>query len=72
MMSAVRYLHQQGIAHRDIKLENFLFEEPGMHSPLKLIDFGLSKHFDKNESMHQVSDVTDRSSAEMEKETEEE
>ena len=54
MLSAVRYLHQQGIAHRDLKLENFLFEQPGMHSPLKLIDFGLSKHFDCNESMHQV------------------
>jgi calcium-dependent protein kinase len=54
MLSAVRYLHQQGIAHRDLKMENFLFEQPGMHSPLKLIDFGLSKHFDSNESMHQV------------------
>jgi serine/threonine protein kinase len=54
MLSAVRYLHEQGIAHRDLKLENFLFEQPGMHSPLKLIDFGLSKHFDENESMHQV------------------
>ena len=54
MLSAVRYLHGQYIAHRDLKLENFLFEQPGMHSPLKLIDFGLSKHFDENESMHQV------------------
>jgi calcium-dependent protein kinase len=54
MLSAVRYLHEQGIAHRDLKLENFLFEQPGMHSPLKLIDFGLSKHFDPKESMHQV------------------
>ena len=54
MLSAVRYLHEQGIAHRDLKLENFLFEQPGMHSPLKLIDFGLSKHFDEKESMHQV------------------
>jgi calcium-dependent protein kinase len=54
MLSAVLYLHQHGIAHRDLKLENFLFEKPGMHSPLKLIDFGLSKHFDPNESMHQV------------------
>ena len=55
ILSAVRYLHEQGIAHRDLKLENFLFEQPGMHSPLKLIDFGLSKHFDENEMMHQVN-----------------
>ena len=54
MFSSVKYLHKQNIAHRDLKLENFLFEQPGMHSPLKLIDFGLSKHFEAGELMHQV------------------
>ena len=44
MLSAVLYLHHKGIAHRDLKLENFLFEEPGMQNPLKLIDFGLSRY----------------------------
>jgi hypothetical protein len=54
MFSAVKYLHSKGIAHRDLKLENFLFEEPGMQNPLKLIDFGLSKHFVPKEKMRQV------------------
>lgn len=39
---------------RDLKLENFLFEDKGTNSPLKLIDFGLSKHFSPHEQMRQV------------------
>lgn len=38
---------------RDLKLENFLFEGESSSSPLILIDFGLSKHYDKTERMHQ-------------------
>ena len=44
MLSAVNYLHENGIVHRDLKLENFLFEDSSPSSPLILIDFGLSKH----------------------------
>ena len=54
MMSSVKYLHEHNIVHRDIKLENYLFEKPGTFSCLKLIDFGLSKHFDENETMRQL------------------
>ena len=54
MISAVAYLHHHGIVHRDLKLENFLFEEKSIDADLKLIDFGLSKHFHEHESMHQV------------------
>ena len=54
MLSAVSYLHHHGIVHRDLKLENFLFETKSTDSNLKLIDFGLSKHFHDHEQMHQV------------------
>jgi calcium-dependent protein kinase len=41
MLMAVNYLHNVGIVHRDLKLENFLFTEKGGRV-LKLIDFGFS------------------------------
>ena len=50
-LSAVTYLHSQGIVHRDLKLENFLFATKEDNSILKMIDFGLSKHF-KYDDVH--------------------
>lgn len=43
MLLAVNYLHQHNVVHRDIKLENFLYEDPSDQARLKLIDFGFSK-----------------------------
>ncbi|GMH71216.1 hypothetical protein TrST_g10482 [Triparma strigata] len=45
VLCAIRYCHSKGIIHRDLKLENFIFESYGSNAKLKLIDFGLSKHF---------------------------
>ena len=53
MVSSVRYLHSKGVVHRDLKLENFLFSTPDANSQLKMIDFGLSKHFDIGEVCHE-------------------
>ncbi|CAM9191729.1 unnamed protein product [Discosporangium mesarthrocarpum] len=52
MLSAVRHCHANGICHRDLKLENWVFESLAPDAELKLIDFGLSKHFGKDEVMH--------------------
>ncbi len=45
ILDAVNYLHAHGVCHRDIKPENILFSTIEEESPLKLIDFGLSKIF---------------------------
>jgi serine/threonine protein kinase len=43
---AIGYLHQQGIAHRDLKLENILIDGDGY---LKIIDYGLAKMIGQDE-----------------------
>ena len=44
-MRAINYCHSNKICHRDLKPENFLFLNKKDNSPLKVIDFGLSKVF---------------------------
>ena len=46
LLSAVRHLHERGIAHRDIKLQNILLDgELSRSSQIKLIDFGYGSRF---------------------------
>merc|ERR1719478_335163 len=42
MLSAVLYCHRHGIVHRDIKLDNMLYEDSREDAELKLIDFGFA------------------------------
>jgi calcium-dependent protein kinase len=43
ILSAISYVHERKIVHRDLKMENIIFESEHPDSPIKVIDFGLSK-----------------------------
>lgn len=51
VLEAVAYLHANEIVHRDIKPENILFESKEEDSPVKLIDFGLSRRHQQGEAL---------------------
>jgi len=54
VLSAINYMHSREIVHRDIKFENVMFVTPDLDSPVKLIDFGLSKKYRRGKRMHDV------------------
>lgn len=54
MLSAVNYIHNLGICHRDIKAENFMFAENSISSPLKMIDFGMATKFTPNQVLTEL------------------
>jgi len=41
-LSATMYCHKHGVVHRDIKLDNFIYENEAEDAELKLIDFGFA------------------------------
>jgi calcium-dependent protein kinase len=53
MMSAINYCHKNGIVHRDLKPENLLLLNKNKDSPIKVIDFGMSKRFDHEKYMNE-------------------
>eukprot|EP00913_Durusdinium_trenchii_P012848 g12064.t1 len=53
VLLAVAYLHAHEVVHRDLKLENFLYEsEDSEH--LKIIDFGFAKFWNRDTKMSQA------------------
>lgn len=45
LIRAIAHCHESGVCHRDLKPDNILINK---NYDLKVIDFGLSKHIDKN------------------------
>lgn len=52
MVGVLRYLHENHITHRDLKLENWLFRSKQDDDKIVLIDFGLSHKYRPEEHMH--------------------
>jgi calcium-dependent protein kinase len=50
MLLSVNYLHAKHIVHRDLKLDNFLYESEDKDH-VKLIDFGMSRYWTNNRKM---------------------
>lgn len=49
ILDAINYCHtEKQIVHRDLKPENFLYLTDKDDAPIKIIDFGLSRHDDQN------------------------
>ena len=48
ILGSIKLLHDQGIVHRDLKLENVMLKSNKFHEldSIRIIDFGLSKRFD--------------------------
>lgn len=44
VVSAVHFLHEKGIVHRDIKPDNLVFASKAADAAIKLIDFGYAGH----------------------------
>ena len=45
ILKAIRYMHDHGVVHRDLKYENVMFESASEDAEVKIIDYGLSKKF---------------------------
>ena len=54
VLLAIVHCHNRGVTHRDLKPENILFESEEKDAEIKLIDFGLSRKYDKEQKMHSI------------------
>ena len=54
VLLAIVHCHNRGVTHRDLKPENILFDTKEKDAEIKLIDFGLSRKYDKEQKMHSI------------------
>ena len=54
VLLAIVHCHNRGVTHRDLKPENILFDSIKKDAEIKLIDFGLSRKYDKEQKMHSI------------------
>jgi serine/threonine protein kinase len=59
---AVAYCHEQGVVHRDLKLENILLDD---HCLVKLSDFGFTREFERGGLLDTFCGTTGYASPEM-------
>ena len=45
IVKGIRFLHHQGIMHRDLKPDNILLETESVNSQMKIADFSLAERF---------------------------
>ncbi|KAH3756801.1 calcium/calmodulin-dependent protein kinase type 1 [Pelomyxa schiedti] len=52
VLSALQYMHKKGVVHRDLKLENVVYESNQADSRICVVDLGLARFTDTDEHLH--------------------
>ena len=52
IISALDYIHQKGVLHRDLKMENIVLQDKQDPASLKIIDFGISAFVSNDKTGH--------------------
>ncbi len=55
IVSAIHYSHIEGVIHRDLKLENIMFENNNLYAQIKIIDWGLSAKYEQGKTLSTIT-----------------